>query len=127
MGHQDNKQNSKHFMDVINLDSENTSVLNGASQESSATDMLSKGMLSSILSESSEVIGDFGDILRDDSISITEKINSIQKLEEVGLAETVKSFKETTLDMQRLMGSQQLLKIANTLKGTIKLKHSIEK
>lgn len=122
----DNEQNNKHFMDVITLDSESSSVLNGTSQESSATEFLSKGMLTQILSESSEVIGDFGDVLRDDTISITEKLNAIQKLEEVGLAETVKSFKESTLDMQRLMGSQQLLKIANTLKGTVKLKHSIQ-
>lgn len=117
---------NKHFMDVITLDADNKSILNKASQESTVKDFMAKGMLQELLSDSNEVIGDFGDILRDDTISITDKLNAIQKLEEVGLAETVKSFKESTMDMQRLIGSQHLLKIANTLKGTVRLKHSIQ-
>lgn len=121
-----NKSDNKKFLDVIDMSTDDVSIMDSSKQEKSATDLLTKDMLSTIFDETDEILNDFGKQLRDDTISVTTKIGYIQKLEEVALAETVKSFNPETMDSQRLQASTYLLKMASTLKSTLKLKHTLQ-
>jgi len=91
-----------------------------------ADNLLSKGMLDKLISESQETIGNFGDELNSKTLTTAEKLSNIQSLEQIALAEAVKSFNHETFSEMKTIASQRLLKIASTIKSTINMKHNLE-
>lgn len=129
----DSGVDTESFFDIVNI--VDTNQPNGSLYDSISDDEvdrdgkrreLSKGMLQSILRDTQEVIGDFGNSLRDDTTTIGSKMNNLQMLEEVALAESVKAFSNDTIDEERLRASSLLLRIAQTIKGTINQKHRLQ-
>jgi hypothetical protein len=106
------------------LEEEKQSILDELGDK--ATRILGANMLNKLVEESQEVVGDFGKTLLDQNISVGEKLAQIQTLEQIALAESVKSFSQDTMEEQRLIASNHLMKLSKSLKSTIQQKHTLE-